>query len=47
MTHLPEGSTCNYEEKKGQRGYNGPQVSQGYVGTENGVGRGDKVKTDV
>ena len=47
MTHLPEGSTCNYEEKKGQRGYNGPQASQGYVGTENGVRRGDKVKTDV
>ena len=37
MTHLPEGSTCKYEEKKGQRGYNGPKVSQGYVATENGV----------
>lgn len=47
MTHLTEGSTSSYEEKKGQRGHNGPQVSQGYVGTENGVGRGNKVKTDV
>ena len=46
MIHLTEGSTSSYE-KKGQRGHNGPQASQGYMETENGVGRGNKVKTDV
>lgn len=34
MTELPEGSEGFYEGEKGQRGHNGPQVSQGYEGSE-------------